>query len=105
MSIQPPVTSSSPDPKPGPIRPTRASLIAKLMPAVAALTLGVVLVFAGLRELGLWFSLPAANCHGLCDWTKTSGPTCPLIAVAVGGAIFGLGLALVVKRVPDEEGD
>jgi len=75
------------------------------MLAAAALALGAVLVLAGLRELGLWFSQPAANCHGLCDWTTTHGPACPLIAVIVGGALFGAVIGHVLKSAEDEEDD
>jgi hypothetical protein len=72
----------------------------------AAITLGVVLVFAGLRELGLWFSLPASHCHGLCDWSTAPGPICPLIAIGLGGAFAGASLALLIERsgaAPDDD--
>lgn len=70
----------------------------------AALALAVVLVFGGLRELGLWFSFPASNCHGLCDWTTSHGPICPLIAIAFGGALAASSLKLLLGRSsPDEE--
>ena len=78
--------------------------IGKAALAGAAMALGVVLVFGGLRELGLWFSFPASNCHGLCDWTTSHGPICPLIAIALGGALAASSLKLLLGRSsPDEE--
>jgi Mg/Co/Ni transporter MgtE len=99
------VTPSSTHAKPGSRKPNVTRRIAKATLAAAALSLGAVLVLAGLRELGLWFSQPAANCHGLCDWTTTPGPTCPLIAVIVGGALFGVVFPLLIKSEEDEGDD
>jgi ribose/xylose/arabinose/galactoside ABC-type transport system permease subunit len=99
------VTPSSTHAKPRSKKPNVTQRIAKAMGTAAALALGAVLVLAGLRELGLWFSQPAANCHGLCDWTTTRGPACPLIAVIVGGALFGVVFGLVIKSAEDEGDD
>jgi ribose/xylose/arabinose/galactoside ABC-type transport system permease subunit len=99
------VTPSSTHAKPRSSKPNVTWRIAKATVAAAVLSLGVVLVLAGLRELGLWFSQPAANCHGLCDWTTTHGPACPLIAVIVGGALFGVVFGLLIKSEEDEGDD
>ena len=61
----------------------------------AAAALGVVLFFGGLRELGLGVFLASSDCHGMCDWATWPGPTCPLIAIGIGGALIGLSLALL----------
>jgi len=73
----------------------------------AAAALGAVLILGGLRALGLWFSIPGSTCNEMCDWTKLSGPICPLAAIGLGGALVAVSLTVIFGSdgpTPDEEG-
>jgi predicted transporter len=73
----------------------------------AAAALGAVLILAGLRALGLWFSVPGSTCNDMCGWTKLPAPICPLAAIALGGALVAVSLTVLFGSdgpTSDEEG-